>query len=151
MAWWRIGIYQTENGVEPMDLWYACLDSDLQTQIDILIRELAQTDDWYTDGHAKELERQHAGLTQLCLEVEYVARTPRGKREIKRRQYRLPGLKLSNPTRDADGELIPGVFVILLGCQKGRGRTIPPGAFDWAMRLACELLQDKGVINEYPR
>ena len=131
MAFWQFFDYITENRVNPVSEWYQnYLDDDEKAVFDLLVKTLSVTEDWYEakkkDRQYKELERDRIGLAQLMLKV-------------KRKNLRPIGL-LRRQERE---------FIFLGGCEKHPFWTIPPKAFDAALRLKAQFEQGRGAIREH--
>jgi hypothetical protein len=149
MQWWRVCSYRTDDGTEVLARWHDCLDYEVQTIVEFTLKNLEVTEDWFTPGDAIELDGAHAGLTEIRLERELDIPTPRGASKPKER-YRLVGFILAYPyRRSTDDVLIPGDFIILLGCQKWRDRTAPPKAFDWALQLKQDVQEGRGFYDDH--
>ena len=101
-----------------------------QADFDALVLTLSETQDWddakKKKRKYKELERKHAGLCELILKVEGKNLRPLGvlKRELRQ-------------------------FVFLGGCEKHTFWTIPPGAFDKALKLKGQFDQGKGATRAH--
>lgn len=131
MAQWEFLDYITEGHQNPVLNWYGTLDDDVKAGFDVLVAALSETPDWDAvkkkKRKYKELFKQHAGLSQLMFKVDGKKFRPLG---ILRRQQRQ--------------------FIFLGGCQKHTWFwTIPPKAFEEAMRLKGELEQGRGALNAH--
>lgn len=131
MASWEFKDYLTEDQRSPLLEWYGMLDESVQAAFDLLLKNLAETDDWdearSTRRKYKELSRQHEGLCELILTVDG-------------RKFRPLGI-LIRETRE---------FIFLGGAEKiGRGATDPAGAFESAMRLKRQFDEGRGVTRDY--
>jgi hypothetical protein len=131
MPFWTFLEYLTEEPRSPISDWYGTLDGGIQAEYDLLIKTLAETEDWDEakpkKRKYKELTRQHAGLCELFLNVHG-------------RSFRALGI-LYRYTR---------VFIFLGGCEKlGRDLTNPEGAFDSALQLMRHFNEGRGVTRDY--
>lgn len=135
------------DGTEVLERWYACLEPEVQTEVEFYLKYLEVTEDWFTPGDAETLDGRHTSLTVIRFEIDrgYLRV---GKKSIARKdKYRLVGFVAQYP--HCDGLQDPGEFVILLGCQKWKGRTAPPDALDWALQLKADLEAGKGFKNDH--
>jgi hypothetical protein len=131
MGVWQFLDYITENHVNPVSEWYQKhLDDDGKAQFDILVKIMSVTEDWdevkEKERKYKELERDRIGLAQLMFKV-------------KRKNFRPIGL-LRRQERE---------FIFLGGCEKHPFWTVPPNAFDEALRLKAQLEQGRGATREH--
>jgi len=131
MAFWEFKDYVTADQRSPILEWYGTLDEDVQAAFDLLVKGMAETEDWDEvkprRRKYKELTRQHEGLCELFLKVN-------------ERSFRPIGI-LRRETRE---------FIFLGGCEKvGQGATDPEEAFDSALRLKQQFDAGRGVTREY--
>jgi hypothetical protein len=131
MAFWEFRDYVTDDQRSPLLEWYGMLDGDIQAAFDLLLKNLAETEDWDEvkpkRRKYKELTREHNGLCELFLNVDGRSFRPLG---ILHRDIR--------------------VFILLGGCEKlGQDSTEPEGAFDSALRFKRQLDAGRGVTREF--
>lgn len=127
---WKFLEYRTEDRRVPIREWYDGQDPAVRAAFDATLITLGAATDWSGLGEVKELERQHAGLTEFIVEV-----TAKGKK----RHYRVAVL------------CRPETFecILFTGCEKSGRVTIPPGAFDLALTYKKWLEQRRGTTHEY--
>lgn len=130
MAFWQFYEYITENRQNPMSDWYGMIKPEELAAVEVFIDTMANTEDWDEpkpkERNYKELTKKHVGLTQLILEVN-------GK------PFRLIGTL----------NRIENKFIFFGACEKHTWWTIPPNAFDNALRLKELWDQGRGNIREY--
>jgi hypothetical protein len=128
MAFWKFLDYVTENHTSPISMWYGSVGRDVQAAFDILVQELAGTEDWDFAKKRKyrELKRQHTGMCELIFKVG-------------QRKFRPLGI-LRRDLRE---------FIFLGACEHQRGNSIPPNAFDDAFKLMGEFLKGKGAPRDH--
>jgi hypothetical protein len=132
MAVWKFLDYVTEGHRNPVSEWYGTLEPDLQAEFDVLVRTLEETENW--DGPKeknrkyKELTERHNGLCELKFKVGKRKFRPVGIRHVEIRE-----------------------FIFLGGCEKKGffGTTLPPNAFDDALRLKEAYDKGKGATREH--
>jgi hypothetical protein len=140
MPAWQFLDYITEKNERPIITWYGTLEPNAKVEFDLLVKVLSETEDWESVKKKRQkfrdLERQHLGLTELVFEVEgkYMG-------SFKKKQFRPLGIRRK----------LERVFILLNGCEKhGFMGTVPPGAFEDAMRLKSDLEQGKGTTDAHP-
>lgn len=130
MPTWQFLDYITEKREWPIGDWYGSLGVGERAEFDVLIDTLAETEDWDERKPKyrkyKELEKRHAGLCELILKV--------GKKNLR------PIGVLRRDRRE---------FILLNGCEKHTFWTVPPGAFDTALRLKSQLEQGRGTTRAH--
>lgn len=130
MPYWEFLDYITEPPQNPILDWWGTLTPQAKAGFDALVAVLSETEDWDAvkkkKRKYKELERRHAGLCELILEVEGKHLRPLGVLRRERRQ-----------------------FVFLGGCEKHTFWTIPPKAFDNALKLKEQFERGKGTTNAH--
>jgi hypothetical protein len=132
MAPWTFKQYLSDGQVCPILDWFGKLPSEVQAEFDLLIKNLANTEDWDeakpNKRKYKELKREHEGLCELFLNVG-------------ERSFRPLGI-LHRDIRE---------FVFLGGCEKtGQGLTDPEGAFDSALEFKRQYDEGRGVTRDNP-
>jgi hypothetical protein len=139
MAFWQFFDYITEDNKNPLSDWYGTLEPDEKAIFDILVKQLAETEDWAAVKKKrrkyKELEWEDIGLTQLIFETErrYLGRHFK-------KQFRPIGIWKKDEWQ----------FIFLNGCQKhGVLGTTPPDAFKEARRLREQLEAGRGTTREH--
>lgn len=130
---WRFFDYITEDQENPFDIWYGQQVVDVKVECDLLIKALAETDDWDEARKRRrkyrELTRKHIGLCELVFNVP----NPN-------RKFRLIGIR-HLPIRE---------FVLLGGCvRESRYSVIPATAFDDALKLKEHYDRRSGVLREH--
>jgi hypothetical protein len=134
MPFWRFMDYITEGPVRtnPVSDWYGSLEPPVQAEFDVLVRTLAETDDWdrpkLSKRKYKVLIHRHAGLCEL-------------KFKVGDRKFRPIGI-LHSGIRE---------FIFLGGCEKTGffGTTDPPEAFDRALLLKEAYDKNRGTTREH--
>jgi hypothetical protein len=131
MPYWEFKDYVTEDHLSPLVIWYGSLDPNVKAAFDLLLKNLAETEDWDEAKSSrkkyKELKVQHAGLCELRFKVGPRSFRPLG---VLQRELRF--------------------FVLLGGAEKiGQDLTVPEGAFDEAFRLMGHLAEGRGAIRDY--
>lgn len=139
MPVWQFLDCITDSHDRPIVTWYGTLEPNAKVAFDLLVKVLSETEDW---EHAKkknqkfrELEKEHKGLTELKFETEgkYLGR-------FIKKQFRALGiLRKSELT-----------FIFLNGCEKhGYLGTVPPKAFETAMKLKSAFEQHRGNVDAH--
>lgn len=139
MALWRFLDYHAEDGRVPIQEWYDSQDPEVQAAFDYTLRILEETEDWDDPAveEYKTMTGQHAGLGEIRFSTDV---RPPGARKSRKRRFRPLGVRW--PARRE--------FVLLVGCEKQGGRvTIPPGAFDQALRYKSWLAQGRGSVHDH--
>jgi hypothetical protein len=130
MAHWEFLDYITEGPPKknPVMDWWGTLTPQGKADFDALVVVLSETEDWDEPKRKKykELKGRHKGLCELILKVEGENLRPLG---VLRRQQRQ--------------------FVFLGGCEKHGLWTVPPEAFDNALKLKEQLDQGKGATRAH--
>lgn len=130
MAFWKFFDYITEQNRNPIQDWYGTVGSEVQAAFDVLVQELAGTEDWDAPKPKKRkcrlLKDKHAGMYELIFKV--------GKQK-----FRPLGIMYQDRRE----------FVLLGGCEHRRWQNIPPGAFDDAFKLKEFLEQGRGTTREH--
>jgi hypothetical protein len=130
MAFWEFMDYITETHRNPIQDWYGTLTPEEKADFDMLVLTLSETEDWDEPKKKKrkykELERKHKGLSELILKVKGKNLRPIG--VLRREQHQ---------------------FVLLGGCEKHTFWTVPPGAFDDALKLKEQFSQGKGATRAH--
>jgi hypothetical protein len=130
MAYWEFLDYITEDRQNPVLAWWGTLSDQAKAEFDTLVLVLSETEDWDEPKRKKrkykELDKQHKGLSELILKVDGKNLRPIGLLRKEQRQ-----------------------FVFLGGCEKHTFWTVPPGAFDKALRLKEKLDQGKGATGAH--
>jgi hypothetical protein len=140
VAFWQFFDYITEDNKNHVSMWYGTLERDEQVALDLLVKQLAETEDWNATKKRrrkhKELEFEDIGLTQLMFE----SFRPTTFGQIFRKQFRAIGVWQKEEWQ----------FIFLNGCQKhGILGTTPPNAFTEARRLKAQFEAKRGNINEH--
>jgi len=140
MAFWRFFDYIAEDNKNHLSIWYGTLERDEQVTFDLLVRQLAETEDWDATKRSrrkhKELAFEDMGLTQLMFE----SLRPTTFGRVFRKQFRAIGIWQKEEWQ----------FVFQNGCQKrGFLGTTPPDAFEHARRLRAQFEAKRGNINEH--
>jgi hypothetical protein len=129
---WIFREYLTEPPVRsPFLIWYGTLQPSEQAEVDVLIKEMAATEDWDdvrpSRKKYKQLTKKHAGLCELIL-------------KIGKRQFRILGVR-----RIENQE-----FILLGGLEKaGRGTSNPEDAFELAMLMKDAFRAERGTTRDY--
>jgi hypothetical protein len=130
MPHWEFLDYITEGHQNPVMEWWGMLTPQAKADFDALVLTLSETEDWDEPKKKKrkykELERKHRGLCELILKVEGKNLRPLGVLRQEQRQ-----------------------FVFLGGCEKHAFWTVPPRAFDKALKLKEQLDQGKGTTRAH--
>jgi hypothetical protein len=114
--------------------WYELQDQVVRAHFDATLLTLRGTRNWETSKQFKELKREHAGLSEIIIDIE----VRENKRQFKR-HIRPVGIWYP----------ISYVFVILLGCEKSGRIYSPQHAFDTAIRLRTQFVENgKGTLSE---
>jgi hypothetical protein len=133
MPAWEFRQYLTEDRPCrcPILDWYGTLGDDIRAIFDLLVKELAETEDWNEPKPRKRKHKvligRHAGLCEL-------------KFKVGRRRFRPIGIWLQESR----------TFVFLGGCEKiGRDLTVPEDAFDEALKLKQAYDLGRGDTREH--
>ena len=139
MDFWRFLDYITEANTNPVVTWYGAISKAAQAEFDALVIAQAKTEDWdeakKSKRKYKELQKEHKGLTQLIFEV---ISQLHGKQI--RTHFRPIGIMKRSERQ----------FIFLGGCEKhGTLGTIPPDAFNDALRLKTQYEQGRGTTRDH--
>ncbi len=126
MKYWRFMDYYTEKGDNLIRDWYESQDEEVRAEFDIVLSRLAGFKDWSDLKEFKILTRKHAGLCQIMFKT-------------RNRNFRPVGFFSPNSNDE---------FVIVLGCEKSGRVSIPPRAFDNALKFKKKFEKGKGSIHE---
>lgn len=129
---YRTDASATDPDVNLIERWYEAQDETVQAAFDYMLRLILATNDLTDSKQFKALERQHAGLWEVVVEVR--------KKNGKKRQIRPVGFWDTNQMD----------FILVNACEKCGRFTVPPGVFDAALVTKSEFFyQAKGTIHEY--
>lgn len=151
MRWWRFLDYWEQDEKNHVAEWYEAEDEDAQQAFDTIVAILEVTENWFTPGDAKMLTRVHGGadLCEILFEVERETVEPNGRKRKFREKYRPVGFISRYPQRNEKQELVPGEFVLLVGCKKSGRRYAPTNAFDLALDLKRQHDEGRGSVDDH--
>lgn len=118
---WRFKEYRTHEGMFVFRPWFVDQPPEFRSEFDIVRRHLCVTEAWTIDDGAKDLEMEHAGLTELMIDID--VRAP-GAARLSKRRFRPIGVR--------DVELAE--FLILGACEKRARIYYPREAFNDATK-----------------
>lgn len=136
MALWRFRDYCTTEDRFLIREWYAVQDGAVKAAFDMTLRLLSNQREWKGRREFKVLDGPHSGLSELRFNLDVY--NPTTRRQSKRR-FRPVGLWRPEVRE----------FILFLGCEKSGRMSIPPNAFDLALKYLAEFNAGKGTIHEH--
>lgn len=105
--------------------WREQQTEEVQAALEFTVKTLSVSQDWSGLAEVKELKGQHVGLWELRFKVD-------------KRNFRVAGFRRNDQ------------FILILGCRKNGRSTVPPRAFDLALKMKQRFeKQGRGAIYDH--
>jgi hypothetical protein len=128
MTYWQFAVYHTEDGRDLTQEWYDNEEPEVQAKFDSILRILEGTEDLSRyEKFFSCLKKEHLGLWEIRFWI------------VKEKKYRPVGFFTFTYHQ----------FVLVLGCHKIGGNYYPHDAFNVALELRRQFLEEgRGTIHE---